>query len=99
MTTAAIAPLDHDAPLVALWLHGRPPRTQRVYGADLRRFLAYCGKPVATITLADLQAFADTLTELAPAPRLARSCARGYASRYQAGGPPRPGAGRPGGRG
>ena len=51
-----------DATLVGLWLHGRSKHTIRVYRADLARFLAFVGKPVAAVTLADLQAFADSLT-------------------------------------
>ena len=52
---------DTDAQLVALWLHGRSPHTQRAYGADVDRFLAFVAKPLAMVTLGDLQAFADSL--------------------------------------
>ncbi len=47
----ALASPGVDAQLVALWLHGRSPRTQRVCGANVRRFLAHCGKLVATVRL------------------------------------------------
>lgn len=50
-----------DARLVELWLHGRSPQTQRVYRADAGRLRTFAGKPLARVTLADLQAFADAL--------------------------------------
>jgi integrase/recombinase XerD len=56
-----------DPQLVALWLHGQSPATQRVYGPDVRRFLAAIDKPLATVRLGELQDFADTLGALAPA--------------------------------
>jgi site-specific recombinase XerD len=58
-----------DAQLVALWLHGRSPHTQRAYAADIARFTHRAGKPLAAITLADLQAFADSLDTVAAASR------------------------------
>src|SRR3712207_8501259 len=57
---------DTDAQLIGLWLHGRSPRTQRAYTADVARFLDTVGKSLRAITLGDLQRFADSLTELAP---------------------------------
>src|SRR5438067_1013821 len=51
-----------DAHLVELWLHGRPPHTQRAYRADSDRFLAFVAQPLPTVTLGDVQAFADSLT-------------------------------------
>jgi len=58
-----------DARLVDLWLHGRPETTQSVYRASAGRFLVATGKPLATVTLGDLQQFADSLVGLAPATR------------------------------
>jgi len=58
-----------DAQLVALWLHGRPATTQRAYAREVRTFLAAVGKPLAAVTLGDLQAFADGRGHLAPATR------------------------------
>jgi integrase/recombinase XerD len=58
-----------DAQLLALWLHGRSPHTARAYRADATRLLAGAGKPLAEVTLADLQVFADSLGDLAPASR------------------------------
>jgi integrase/recombinase XerD len=54
---------DHQ--LVQLWLHGRSPHTQRAYAADTNRLLTIARKSLQSITLADLQAFADTLDKLA----------------------------------
>jgi integrase/recombinase XerD len=67
LTTAAQA--RSDAQLVEIWLHGRSVHTQRAYAADVERFVATAGKPLAAVTLADLQGFADSLNGLAPASR------------------------------
>ena len=58
---------DTDAQLIGLWLHGRSPRTPAAYAADMARFLDAVGKPLRAVTLGDLQHFADSLGELAPA--------------------------------
>jgi Phage integrase, N-terminal SAM-like domain len=59
---------DTDWQLVSLWLHDRSRITRRAYRADVARFLAFVAKPLPTVTLGDLQAFADTLEDedLAP---------------------------------
>lgn len=55
----------NDQQLIALWLHGHSVHTQRAYAADVQRLLAFVGaRPLATIGLADLQRFADSLSEL-----------------------------------
>ncbi len=61
-----------DQHLVELWLHGRSPHTQRAYRADVDRFLVFVATPLPTVTLGDLQAFADALAqqELAPSSRV-----------------------------
>lgn len=51
-----------DAKLVEMWLHGRSAHTTRAYRGDVERLFAFCQKPLAAITLGDLQAFADSLT-------------------------------------
>jgi integrase/recombinase XerD len=61
-----VATDDH---LIALWLHGRSPHTQRAYRADADRFLAFVIRPLTIVTLGDLQAFADSLAGLAPSSR------------------------------
>ena len=60
---------DSDSQVVALWLHGRSRHTQRAYRANVDRFLAFTDKPVARISLGDVQAFADCLTGLAQSSR------------------------------
>lgn len=66
--TPALRP-SSDEQLVEVWLHGRSAHTQRAYRADVGRFLSGAGKPLALVTLADLQQFADSLGGLAPASR------------------------------
>lgn len=54
---------DTDTQLLALWLHGRPASTQLAYRTDIARFTAFVGKPLRTVTLGDVQGFADSLAE------------------------------------
>jgi integrase/recombinase XerD len=61
-TSVMVWEADSDAQLVNLWLHGRSEHTQRAYRADAARFMSWVGKSLHTVTLGDLQAFADTLT-------------------------------------
>jgi integrase/recombinase XerD len=56
-----------DDQLIALWLHGRPQTTQRAYRADIAKLIVATSAPIAQLTLGDLQAFADSLAQLAPA--------------------------------
>lgn len=58
-----------DEQLVEIWLHGRSVHTKRAYRADVERFRSRAGKPLQFVTLSDLQHFADSLTDLAPASR------------------------------
>jgi len=65
-------PVPHarsDQQLIELWLYGRSANTQDAYRRDIARFCASCGKPLRLVTLGDLQRFADSLTNLAPASR------------------------------
>lgn len=66
-----------DAQLIQLWVHGRSRHTRRYYQADAQRFLAFVDKPLAQVTLADVQNFADSLemSNLAPS-----SCGRTVSS-------------------
>ncbi len=57
---------DDDGRVVALWLHGRPAETQRAYRREADRLRVFVGKPLAAVTLGDVQAYADTLINLAP---------------------------------
>jgi integrase/recombinase XerD len=73
LTSATTVPVRHqagtDGQLITLWLHGRPASTRDAYARDVRRFLAFVGKPLRAVTLGDVQAFADSLNEKAPATR------------------------------
>jgi len=55
--------------LIGIWLHGRSPHTQRAHAADVARLCSRTGKPLAAVTLPDLQDFADSVAELSPASR------------------------------
>jgi integrase/recombinase XerD len=58
----AIAPqADTDNQLIALWLHGKSPHSQRAYLADVEKFTSHTAKPLQAVTLADLQSFVDSL--------------------------------------
>lgn len=57
---------DFNHKLIALWLHGRGRDTQRAYLSDAQRFLSFVqNKSLNTVTLGDLQEFADSLDGLA----------------------------------
>jgi integrase/recombinase XerD len=66
-TRALTEQAGSDAHLVSLWLHGRPAHTQRAYRRDAARFLAIVDRPLRQVAVGDVQAFIDTLQELAPA--------------------------------
>ena len=59
--SAAPRQAETDEHLVELWLHGRSRHTRRAYRADSERFRTFVAKPLAMVTLGDLQAFADSL--------------------------------------
>lgn len=64
---------DSDEHLVALWLHGRGPRTLAAYATEARLFLAFLdGRPLRAVRLGDLHAYADSLAHLAPASQASR---------------------------
>ena len=68
---------SRDAKIVELWLEKQPsPHTRYCYRLDSERLLNHVKKPLVRITLADLQSFAQSLTNsgLAPISR-ARSLA------------------------
>ena len=51
-----------DSQLVELWLSMKTSaHTRRAYAAEVARFRAFAGKPLAWVTLTDLQAFAEHL--------------------------------------
>ena len=58
-----------DERIIELWLHGKGENTKKAYLNDLSRFLEFQeGKPLRTVTLADLQDFSDFLCEVLRAP-------------------------------
>ena len=63
---APIAVTDAEASderIIGMWLHERSAHTVRAYRRAIDAFRAFVGgKPLRTVTLGDLQAFADTLT-------------------------------------
>jgi integrase/recombinase XerD len=59
---------NSDFHLLDLWLHGRSKHTQKAYRRDALKFLDYTShQSLKQTTLSDLQSFADSLVELAPA--------------------------------
>jgi integrase/recombinase XerD len=64
---APAAQASSDNHLIELWLHGRSAGTQLAYRADIRAFLDFAGKPLAAVTIGDVQRFGDSLAQLAPA--------------------------------
>ena len=61
--SAAIIPADTtDSRLIEMWLHGRTENTGQQYRRIVARFFAQVAKPLQTVNLSDLQAWADTLT-------------------------------------
>src|SRR5581483_7152790 len=62
VTYRATIPGMSDSELVRLWLGTKTsPDTRRAYQAEASRFLTFTGKPLASATLGDLQAFAEVL--------------------------------------
>lgn len=55
-----------DAAFLATWLHGRSEHTRKAYTRDMQRFYAVVGKPLRMVSLADIQAFIDSLAGLKP---------------------------------
>ena len=59
---------DNDVQFISLWLRGRRPHTQRAYNTDVTKFMQFTGnKSIHTVTIKDLQDFADTLNVMADA--------------------------------
>jgi integrase/recombinase XerD len=60
---------SQDAEIIKIWTEKYPnPHTRYCYATDSERLLNYAKKPLSGITLADLQAFAESLTNLGLAP-------------------------------
>lgn len=54
---------ESDEQLIGLWLHGRPKLTQRAYRGEVDRAVKKLNKSLRSVTLGDLQGFADHLEE------------------------------------
>ena len=66
--TPANQPLSEHNPdelLVKMWLHGRPFSTRAVYEPIVREFLSHAAKPMAAVTVSDLQSYQTGLAKLA----------------------------------
>jgi integrase/recombinase XerD len=72
--SVAVLHADSDERLVELWLHGRNRLTAEAYQADIEAFRQCCRTPLRSVTIGELQAFADTLMG-APASRRRRLAA------------------------
>ncbi len=59
---------ESDEQLIKLWLHGRSKHTIKGYTNDIKLFFQKINKSLQTITLQDLQGYADYLTEKEYAP-------------------------------
>ena len=58
------AQADNDTQVIGLWLHGRATQTIRVYGSDVKKFLSQVQNSFNSVTLGQLQQFADELEEV-----------------------------------
>jgi integrase/recombinase XerD len=57
-----------DAPYIHAWIRNQQSaRTQETYAANISRFYREMGKPLTEVTLFDLQDYAESLYDLAPA--------------------------------
>ena len=59
------AQADTDSQVLDMWLHGRSPHTQKAYRQDVAQFAEYVGVGIREVTLPALQAYSDSLAELA----------------------------------
>ena len=56
-----------DDKVISMWLYGRSRATLKAYSYEVEALMAAVGKPLATVTLGDLQGYFTGLTGLAPA--------------------------------
>jgi site-specific recombinase XerD len=64
-----------DDTIIRSWLHGRPDNTASAYRRDVQGFLAHCAKPLAEVTLDDLQAWHTSMATSALATQARRLAA------------------------
>ncbi len=55
------APSSSLEGMIDLWVHGKSLHTQRYYRREAQKFLAMVAKPLESVTLADVQAYATVL--------------------------------------
>lgn len=65
-TPTDVKPNDATERLISMWVHGLSPQTQDRYRRTTRQFVAFVNKPLHLVTLADIQGWHLTLTELSP---------------------------------
>ena len=65
-TPSSVQPSDATSRLIEMWVHGLSPQTQDRYRRTTRRFLTFVNKPLHLVTLADIQGWQLTMTELSP---------------------------------
>ena len=81
----AVAGASSDDRLIDLWLHGRSKATERGYRAEATRFQTHVCKPLRSVTLADLQHYADELERLGLQPATRRRMLAALKSLYSFG--------------
>lgn len=52
---------DLDSRIIHLWLHGKSKNTQLAYARDMKYFTEFINKPLASVSLNDLQNYSDML--------------------------------------
>lgn len=67
--TPSISGATSDDHLVSLWLHMKSNHTRRAYKADIDRFMSSVQKPLGSITVSDVQSFAESISDLADSSR------------------------------
>ncbi len=65
--------ISPDREAIQLWLQQQPPHQRRDRRLWVKEFLAFVGKPLAVVTLADVQAFAQTLAARRIPPKQAQA--------------------------
>ncbi len=65
-STVEVTPSQANERLLSMWLDGHSAHTVDSYRRAVRRFLDYVNKPLHLVTLADLQLWRASLSDLAP---------------------------------
>jgi integrase/recombinase XerD len=66
---------NFDEPMLRMWLYGKQTNTILAYEADARRFLAFAGKSILQVTLADMQAWDASMSGASQSSRARRLAA------------------------